>query len=85
MLKLACQYLPLAIYCNLDKYGLPITTILDVFRSVLDSSNRESELFDRNYGIRTPGEGNLYQITMNGCLYLSYFPDAFFSLASFTS
>jgi hypothetical protein len=36
-----CTFLPipaLAIYCNLYKYGLPITTILDVFRSVLDSS-----------------------------------------------
>jgi hypothetical protein len=42
-MPISCQYLPLAIYCNLVKYGLPITTILDVFRSVLDSSNTKAE------------------------------------------
>jgi len=30
----------------------------------LDSSNREFDLFNLNYGIHTFGEGNLYQITI---------------------
>ena len=34
----ACQYLSIAIYCNLYKYGFSITMIKDVFGSVLHLS-----------------------------------------------
>ena len=34
-MHVTCQYLPIAIYCDLNKYGLRITTIQDIFKPVI--------------------------------------------------
>jgi hypothetical protein len=61
-LGLLCQYLPLAIYCNQNKYGLRITTIATFLEPGLDSRYGFFKLLNRTQDNNTFEAGNIIQI-----------------------